>query len=121
MEIISYKKNILGTMSFEMKLPGMRKAEKFTTYPVKRGDEKIYFQSSSRWAELDFEGNLEVSARHNFANSIALQLDKVQKKAKSEKITKENLDLILGEIRKTSGVNVGSSFVKCDNSGAAFI
>lgn len=120
--MVSMSKNIMGTMSFTLKMGKMRKQQEFSTYPIQKGDKVIYLQSKGRWAQMDPEGNLQMSAKHgDFANNIHLAIDKVKGVAEYIKVPEEILKQMLDAIRSTSGVSVGDSVVKCDNSGASEI
>jgi hypothetical protein len=126
MEIISKKKNCLGTMSFTMKLGKMKKAEEFCTYPIQRGDkgEKVCFQSEHRWAELDIKtGEFVVSARRaQYANSMWLLECKLKKTVETDKATEEQLSEILNAIRGTVSEKCGSNGIMyCDNSNAKIV
>ena len=76
MELVSKKKDCLGTMEFVLKMGKMKKAEEFVTYPVQKDDngDKVYLQSRHRWAELNTRtGEIQLSARRaQYANSMWL-------------------------------------------------
>lgn len=128
MEILSYRKNCLGTMSFTLKIGKMRKAEEFTTYPIQRGDNgaKVCLQSGHRWAELNTKtGAVEMSERKaNFANNLTLFISKMNGKAEFDTATPEQLAEMLGAIRGTASPMAGGNNclgMYCDNSNAALI
>ena len=125
MEIISYKQGCLGTMDFVFRIGKMKKAEEFCTYPIQKNDstDKVYFQSSHRWAELNTKtGAIIMSARRaQYANKIWLGMCIVNDTAEYDKATPEQLDTILSEIRKTASPNCGGNNILsmfCDNSNA---
>ena len=123
MEIISAKKNCLGTMSFTLKMGKMKKAEEFVTYPIQRGDngEKVYLQSHHRWAELNTKtGAVQLSARRaQYANSEWLAMCKAIGTAETDNATEEQLGEMLSAIRGTASPNAGSNGIMyCDNSNA---
>ena len=123
MELVSSKRNCLGTMSFTLKLGKMKKAEEFCTYPVQRGDkgDKVYLQSSHRWAELNTRtGEIELSARRaQYANDVWLMLCKAKWTAETDKATDEQLARMLSEIRGTASPMAGNNGIMyCDNSNA---
>lgn len=128
MEIISYEKNRLGTMSFTLKMGKMKKAEEFTTYPIQRDDNGavLRLQSSHRWAELNTKtGEIELSARRaQYANSMYLLICKINGTAESDKATAEQLNEILSAVRSTASPMAGGNnilAIYCDNSNASLI
>lgn len=128
MELVSYRKNCLGTMSFTLKIGKMRKAEEFCTYPIQKGDngEKVCLQSGHRWAELNTRtGAIEMSDRQaTYANHITLMLSKVKGTAVYDTATPEQLAEILAAIRGTASPNAGGNNclrIYCDNSNAALV
>ena len=128
MEIIGAYKNCLGTMSFVLKMGKMKKGEEFTTYPIQKGDsaEKVYLQSSHRWAEMDTKtGEIALSARRaQYANAWYLLECKLKGTAETDKATPEQLGQMLSAIRKTASPNAGGNNILsmyCDNSNASAI
>lgn len=122
MEIISYKKNCLGTMSFVVKFVGMRKEDEFTVYPISQRCTKIIFQSNHRWAELDItKREFEISAsRQNYADNAWFQICKIKGKTKKDKCSDAQFKTIIEEIAKTnSKASVENTLkITCDNSYA---
>ena len=125
MEIVSLKKNCLGTMSFVLKMGKMKKAEDFITYPVQRDDDgsKIRLQSHHRWAELNTKtGEIDLSARRaQYANSWFLLECKAKGIAEKDKATPEQLETILNAVRGTASPMAGGNNILsmyCDNSNA---
>jgi hypothetical protein len=128
MEIIGAYKNCLGTMSFSLKMGKMKKAEEFSTYPIQKGDngEKIFLQSSHRWAEMDTKtGEIALSARRaQYANAWYLLECKLKGTAETDKATPEQLGQMLSAIRKTASPNAGGNNILsmyCDNSNASAV
>jgi hypothetical protein len=128
MEIIGAYKNCLGTMSFSLKMGKMKKAEEFCRYPLQKGDstEKIYLQSSHRWAEMDTKtGEIALSARRaQYANAWYLLECKLKGTAETDKATPEQLGQMLSAIRKTASPNAGGNNILsmyCDNSNASAV
>lgn len=125
MEIIGMRKNCLGTMSFELKMGRMKKAEEFCTYPIQKGDngERIYLQSEHRWAQMDTKnGEVHLSARRaQYANDIWLRVCMARGTDEHDCATAEQLEQILSAIRGTAGDKVGNNgmHIFCDNSNAA--
>ena len=128
MELVSMKKNCLGTMDFVLKLGNMKKAEKFSTYPIQKGDNgnKVFLQSQHRWAELNTQtGEIELSARRaQYANAYFLLECKIKGIAESDKATSEQLCEMLGAIRNTASPHAGGNNILsmwCDNSNANLV
>jgi len=128
MEIVSMKKDCLGTMEFTLKIGKMKKAESFCTYPIQNGDsgDKVYLQSHHRWAELNTQtGEIIMSARRaQYANSMWLLECRIKGTDEIDKATSEQLEQMLSAIRKTAspmagGNNILSMF--CDNSNAGLV
>jgi len=128
MEIVSMRKDCLGTMSFTLKMGKMKKAEEFCTYPIQKGDngDKVYLQSSHRWAELNTRtGEVEMSARRaQYANSWFLLECRIKGTTESDKATAEQLEQMLGAIRGTASPMAGGNNILgmfCDNSNADLV
>jgi hypothetical protein len=113
------KKNIMGTISFDAKFAGMRKAQDFIVYPI-TDNKQVHIQSENRFGIINLNNNiLTLSANHNFANGMRLQIDIATNKAKINKINSEDLQELIDAIRGTGSKDlVGDSFVKVDNSVA---
>ena len=128
MEIVSMRKDCLGTMSFTLKMGKMKKAEEFCTYPIQKGDngDKVCLQSSHRWAELNTRtGEVEMSARRaQYANSWFLLECRIKGTTESDKATAEQLEQMLGAIRGTASPMAGGNNILgmfCDNSNADLV
>lgn len=125
MEILGMRKNCLGTMSFELKMGRMKKAEEFCTYPIQKDNkgERIYLQSGHRWAEMDTQsGEVHLSARRaQYANNIWLAICRARGIDEHDCATAEQLAQILSAIRGTAGERVGNNplHIFCDNSNTA--
>ena len=125
MEIISMRKNCLGTMCFTMKVGKMKKAEEFCTYPIQKNDNlgKVCLQSAHRWIELNPKtGDITMSARRaQYANSMWLLECKIKGTAETDKASSEQLEQMLSAIRGTASPNAGGNNILsmyCDNSKA---
>lgn len=53
MMISKYSKNCLGTLDFDAKFPGMRKAQDFSVYPMHATETSAKIQSSTRIGLID--------------------------------------------------------------------
>ncbi len=119
-QITNCHRNIMGTVSFDAKFAGMRKAQDFIVYPMQDSGETITIQSEHRFGKLDLAtGKGIISAnRAQYANGIWLQICLVNKTASLFKVAADDLQTLRGWIKSTGGIEVGASFVKCDNTGA---
>jgi hypothetical protein len=122
MNISNYTVGLMGTVNFDATFPGMRKSQKFVVYPLHKESRKLRVQSNSRWAEIDMDtGEVVLSASHNHANSMKLVLDVMKKRATMFVMPSSTLNELLSKVRATAGDDVGSSIVRTNNSGAAFV
>ena len=115
-EIGGFKRNIMGTLSFDLKLKKMRKSQEFIVYPAQEKSDSILIQSSTRIGKIEMtSGEGFMSQSHaNGAYGYHLQADKKDKFQLSE----EQLSKLKEELAKTAGKKVGSSVVFSDNSFA---
>lgn len=119
-QITNCKKNIMGTVSFDGLFTGMRKAQDFIVYPMQDSGTIISIQSDHRFGRLDLEtGRGILSAnRAQYANSMHLAACVATKTAVAITLDAEELQTLRGWVKSTGGIHVGTSFVKCDNTGA---
>ena len=110
------RRNIMGTLSFEFRLPNMRKMQEFIVYPVTSGDTSIMIQSGTRIGRIDMSNGVGVMSQShpNGAYGVHLVMDKLV----PFELSTEQLDTLKEQLAKTAGSLVGSSVVKSDNSGA---
>jgi len=114
-EVLNIRKNIMGTLSIEMKLKGMRKSQDFTVYPITKESKSLTLQSDTRIAKVDLSGNGKVSKSHaNGAYFVHLNIDPLTDFSFSQSDWRQ----IVEYIGITEGESVGNSVVKTDNSGA---
>lgn len=106
----------MGTVSFDGKFTGMRKAQDFIVYPMQDSGTIIKIQSDTRIGQIDlFNGLVTMSQPHaGGAYNVHLAMDKPV----FSMISKEDCMTIRGWIKSTGGIEVGSSIVKSDNTGA---
>ena len=122
--ISNFRKNIMGTTSFDGKFPSMRKVSDFIVYPISESNAKtILCQSDSRWLEIDVNtGKCEMtSSASGHHNRWLLAWQKAQGKHKEFQLSELDLQTLKMHIFTTAGKMVGESFVYSDNSGAAAI
>lgn len=117
--ITNFRKNIMGTVSFEMKLPKMRKSQEFIIYPMSTNDTKIMVQSDTRIGYIHLDSGLiqMTGSYSNGAYSYHLSFDLND----IEIMSIEFLETLKNEIRKTGGNNVGNTIIKSNNLGALSI
>jgi hypothetical protein len=118
-EISGSYKNIMGTLSFDLKIKGMRKSQDFIVYPMKNADTEIKIQSDTRIGLLDLNtGKGKMSKPHSSgAYFHHLSMDKLTDFELDSNDTKE----LVSNIRGTGGESVGNSIVSSDNSGALLL
>ncbi len=110
----------MGTVSFLGQFQGMRKPQDFIVYPMQDSGTEIMVQSDHRFGMIDLEtGKGVMSAnRAQYANSLFLSLCIANRTAIAFTLEGEDLQNLRTWIKSTGGVEVGSSFVKSDNTGA---
>lgn len=115
-EITSHRKNIMGTLSFGLKMPGMRKPQEFIVYPVSSESDVIRIQSDTRFGIIGMKnGNGLMSQPHaSGAYGHHMSIDKLTPFSLSD----AQLEELKEKLSMTAGKSVGSSIVKTDNSGA---
>lgn len=113
-------RNIMGTLSFDGLFPSMRKAQAFIVYPMQDSSERITIQSDHRFGHIDLaSGKAILSAnRQQYANSIWLAQCIRARTVTVFELPEEDRQTLRQWVKSTGGVKVGSSFVKCDNTGA---
>lgn len=120
-ELSNIRTNVMGTANLDLKIPGMRKAQEFTVYPIDKDskDRKITIQSDSRIGVINLDsGNGAMSQSHSSgAYFHHLSLDKKTFFHLSPLDT-QNLRM---HIFTTAGSEVGESGIVSDNSGAVRI
>ena len=116
----NFHRNIMGTISFEMKAPNMRKPQEFIVYPMHEKSDKILIQSDKRWAEICVNsGAVEMTnGTGGHPNSWLLQLQKITGKAQKFTISEIDLQTLKMQIFTTAGKSVGNAVISTDNSGA---
>ena len=112
-----FKTNILGTASFMLQLPNMRKPQEFIVYPIQESDNPIItIQSDTRIGKIDLSSGRGLMSESHASGAyfVHLQMDK--------KTPFQLNDIQLSElkvkIKSTGGKEVGSRGIVSDNSGA---
>ena len=107
------KKNCMGTVSFDGKFDGMRKAQDFIVYPITEPVERIRIQSDKRSGFIEVAtGKVDLFPGKYFVGVTA----------RVGKLSAEELFMLKAEIMATASGKAGTNgIVFCDNSGAAEI
>jgi hypothetical protein len=118
--ITNCHKNIMGTVSFDGRFAGMNKSQDFIVYPMQESGEIITIQSDHRFGRIDLAtGKGLISAhRAQYANSVWLALCACSGNTRDIELSAEDLQTLRQWIKSTGGIEVGSSIVKSDNTGA---
>lgn len=117
-QVEGIRKNIMGTLSIEMKIQGMRKAQEFIVYPITKDADSIKIQSDTRIAVVNRNGQGKCSKSHSSgAYFHHLSLDPLT----PFEFSKTDWRQIVEYTGLTEGDSVGDSVVKTDNSGAKSI
>jgi len=118
-KITNIKTNCLGTLSFDGKFAGMRKAQEFTVYPIKKDDDatQITIQSDTRIGKIFLDsGDVVLSpSRQGGSYFVHMALAK-----KVDTLSKEELAGLIFRLVQTDGESVGNNIMNVftDNSGA---
>jgi len=118
------KNNIMGTVSFILKIGNDRKDSDFIVYPIstKSDIENIPIQSDNRFGYYNPKtGTLILSRKRKGANSIDFSLSQMNGTLLKVVLPESDNNILKEHIKNTAGFDVGVSFVKCDNAGAALI
>ena len=115
-EVSNLRKNRMGTLSFDMKISGMRKSQDFIVYPVSEKSDSILIQSDTRIGRINMtNGKGIMSQSHaNGAYGVHLSMDKLV----PFELTESQLQDLKEKIGGTAGDSVGSRNVLSDNSFA---
>jgi hypothetical protein len=120
-ELLNIKKNIMGTLSIDLKIKGMRKPQDFIFYPINKETEILTIQSSTRIAKLSLGGKGLMSKSHqNGAYFMHLGIDKLTPFIFSH----EDWQKIKDSLKLTSCKDAGkkeNGIIQSDNSGAISI
>jgi hypothetical protein len=120
-ELQGIKKNVLGTISIDLKIQGMRKAQDFIFYPINKDTKSLTIQSNTRIAVLNLDGIGKVSNAHqNGAYFHHLQMDTLT----HFEFNKSDWQQIIDYIGLTDSKEAGkkeNGVIHSDNSGAKSI
>lgn len=117
-ELREIRENFMGTISFEMKSPSMRKFQEFIVYPVRESTDRIIIQSDKRIGFLSPLGEVKLSKNYySGAYFHHLSIGKLTEFVLED----EDWQKLKEAIISTSGDEVGKFFVKSDNSAVKSI
>jgi len=118
-EIKNYKRNVLGTLDFDMHIKGMRGFQNFSVYPISASDKnpRIIIQSDKRFGYIDPDTGMGISSKTG-SSSVHLQKDLINRQATFFHLTSDQLSTLKDKISLTKDSNAGNYFIKTDNSGA---
>ena len=111
----------MGTLSFNLKVGSMRKAQDFIVYPMSELQDKISIQSSKKFGLISIEDGRGILSKGNGNTFMHLRRDMADRNVITFKLTSSQLEELKDEIRKTGGSKVGDSVVFSDNSGASLL
>ena len=118
--ITNYHKNFMGTLSFDLKVKGMRKSQDFIVYPITGKTNIIRIQSDKKWGEIDATTGKGILSKTG-NNSWAFALDVSNRNVNKFELSDEELEELKNKIRETSGKEVGNAIITTDNSGAELL
>ena len=118
--ITNYRKNIMGTLSFDLKVKGMRKPQDFIVYPITEKTDKIRIQSDKKWGEIHINSGKGILSKSG-STSWHLHSDMMNMNVIKFELTPEELEELKTQIKSTSGKDVGNTIMRTDNSGAALL
>ena len=122
--ISNITKNCLGTASFDGKFGKMRKAQDFVVCAINARDDgsELTIQSEHRYGIIKLAtGKMVLSANHaNYANSVSLTCDLMNRTAEVVEIPADELEPLLAFVRGTASPMAGNNAMEvyCDNSNA---
>jgi hypothetical protein len=115
-KISNMKRNIMGTLSFDMKVEGMKLPQEFTVYPMNAGDTSIRIQSDKRFGRLNLSTGEGIMNRKSINNASSIHLSRGDNM--TFKLTSSQLAALKNAIKNTGGKSVGNAGISSNNSGA---
>jgi hypothetical protein len=109
----NFRRNILGTLSVEIKLPSWRKPQEFCAYPLDPSNfSTIHLQSDKRWIELNPKtGEAKMTnGKGGHPNGWLLMLQEARKQHETFTLSPEDLELLMSEVLKYSSGKVVQLF-----------
>lgn len=120
LQVSNCHRNIMGTVSFMGRFPGMRKEQDFIVYPMRDSGPEIRIQSDNYFGRLNLDtGSGILSARRaQYANNLWLDICIMRGKSSNLSLAQEELQTLRQWVKSSGGLLVGESFIKTDNTGA---
>jgi hypothetical protein len=115
-QITNIKKNVMGTISFDMKTKDMRKAQDFIVYPMESASDKVAIQSDGRFGYILFNKNGILMSAKNKVNANSWSFQSGPKATYT--LTSSQMNQLKSAIKGTAGDSVGTHGVSSNNSGA---
>ena len=116
--ISNIRKNIMGTVSFDGKFDGMRKAQDFIVYPFHAGNDMTTatIQSDTRIGMINLQSGTITMSRPKPGGAYFVHMNGASIVGK---LTEEELFMLKAEIFASASGKVGTNgIVYTDNSGA---
>lgn len=120
-QLSNIHRNIMGTISFDLKIKGMRKPQDFIVYPIAAGEsnKSIKIQSDTRIGKIDLNGGVGVMSQSHAGGAYGVHL--AMDKKTVFKLSDADLETLKVRISGTAGDRVGSRGIVTDNSGASMM
>lgn len=116
--ISNIHRNIMGTISFDLKAEGMRKAQEFIVYPMRDKTECAVIQSDTRFGYIQLATGAIVLTPSIKGGAYGHHISLARP---AGALTGEQRLLLLAQIASTSGLDVGrerNGVIGVDNSAA---
>lgn len=115
--ISKFSKNNMGTVSFDARFAGMRKAQDFIVYPMNsEGQQSILIQSDTRIGKVNLQTGAVVMSKPRAGGAYQIHLYGAQM---VETLSGEELLTLKANIMSTASGKAGANgIVYCDNSSA---
>ena len=117
----NFHRNIMGTLSFDMQVKPMRKAQDFIVYPMKTLEEYLHIQSNKKFGYIRLEDGKGILSKGNGNTSWHLRRDMQMGNVIRFELTSSQLEELKFMLKQTGGSKVGSSVVFSDNSGVSML
>jgi hypothetical protein len=111
----NYRRNMLGTLDFTAKFPGMRKPQEFTVYPMAEATTRAKIQSDTRIGWVDLDGGVVSLSQPHASGAFHHHLAEARPVLT---LDGETLLTLKAQIAATSAKRAGVSFITCDNGAA---
>ena len=116
--IAAYRKNCMGTVSFQAQFKGARKPTEFIVYPIKSDDDAstILIQSDTRIGRIHLTSGKVLMTKSISSGAYGCHLAQA---TVIDQLNTEDLFILKAHIFATAGSKVGTNgVIHCDNAGA---